>query len=576
MASKTLFASKNASITNTTNEAGGIAYSMTAKEALAQLAVTGCFNNTFYVKAEDHLAKVKDLAAKCDPEFVGKLAIYSREKGFLKDMPAFLVAYLSSLCATANRDENQLMQQRAQIRKEKRDVPATLEADIAKAHEKAERLNAITRTAFLRAIDNGKMLKNFVQIVRSGETGRKSLGTTTRNMIRSWFASKNDEQVFFQSIGNDPSLGDIVALTHPRPETRERAALFAHLLGKETTKLGGETIVVATALPPVVAAYEAFRKEPKGDVPKVPFEMVEGLDLSVEQWQELAVRQSWQSLRQRLNTFHRKGAFASEAVVKAVAAKLADEEAIRRAKAMPYQLLVTYLNVSPEMPKAITNALQDAVEIATRNIPVIDDVVVLMPDVSGSMHSSVTGQRVSPKTGRVETHTSKVRCIDVAALVAASFLRVNPQTYVIPFVERAFTDVRLNPKDSIMTNAEKLASLPYGGTNCSAALEVINRLGLKPALSMFVSDNESWVDSPRHGAASGSRTETMRQWKSIRHRRSDAKLVCNDIQPYMTTQAQSREDILNVGGFSDAVFEVVKQFVSGSATNWVSIIEAAA
>ena len=35
------------------------------------------------------------------------------------------------------------------------------------------------------------------------------------------------------------------------------------------------------------------------------------------------------------------------------------------------------------------------------------------------------------------------------------------------------------------------------------------------------------------------------------------KLVCIDIQPYGSTQAAERADILNIGGFSDAVFNVV-------------------
>jgi hypothetical protein len=35
------------------------------------------------------------------------------------------------------------------------------------------------------------------------------------------------------------------------------------------------------------------------------------------------------------------------------------------------------------------------------------------------------------------------------------------------------------------------------------------------------------------------------------------KFVCIDLQPYGTTQAPDRSDILNVGGFSDAVFSVV-------------------
>ena len=51
--------------------------------------------------------------------------------------------------------------------------------------------------------------------------------------------------------------------------------------------------------------------------------------------------------------------------------------------------------------------------------------------------------------------------------------------------------------------------------------------------------------------------------------------MCIDIQPYGTTQAQERADILNVGGFSDAVFDVVAGFANGKlgAEHWVGEIE---
>jgi 60 kDa SS-A/Ro ribonucleoprotein len=52
-------------------------------------------------------------------------------------------------------------------------------------------------------------------------------------------------------------------------------------------------------------------------------------------------------------------------------------------------------------------------------------------------------------------------------------------------------------------------------------------------------------------------------------------LVCIDIQPYATTQAQTREDILNIGGFSDQVFDVIADFAAGrlSADHWIGVIE---
>jgi 60 kDa SS-A/Ro ribonucleoprotein len=87
---------------------------------------------------------------------------------------------------------------------------------------------------------------------------------------------------------------------------------------------------------------------------------------------------------------------------------------------------------------------------------------------------------------------------------------------------------------------------------------------------VIVSDNESWVD------ASGARgTATLREWGAFRARNPRARLVLIDLQPYATTQATEREDILNVGGFSDHVFDVVAEFAAGRlhSDHWVGLIE---
>ncbi len=67
----------------------------------------------------------------------------------------------------------------------------------------------------------------------------------------------------------------------------------------------------------------------------------------------------------------------------------------------------------------------------------------------------------------------------------------------------------------------------------------------------------------------------MREWETFKTRNPKAKLVCIDIQPYRTVQAAEREDILNVGGFSDAVFDVIAAFARGGlrADHWVGVIE---
>ena len=67
----------------------------------------------------------------------------------------------------------------------------------------------------------------------------------------------------------------------------------------------------------------------------------------------------------------------------------------------------------------------------------------------------------------------------------------------------------------------------------------------------------------------------MVEWNRFKTRSPEARLVCIDLQPYGTTQAQERDEILNVGGFSDQVFETIVQFAEGTlgGEHWMSVIE---
>lgn len=124
------------------NAEGAPAYALTPRHQLAQYAATGCLNTTFYASAEAQLATVLELCQAVDPAFIAQTAVYCRERGYMKDMPALLVAVLAGQGA------------------------------------------AQFAPAFRRVINNGKMLRNFVQIMRSGAVGRKSLGSRPKNSCR--------------------------------------------------------------------------------------------------------------------------------------------------------------------------------------------------------------------------------------------------------------------------------------------------------------------------------------------------------------------------------------------------------
>ncbi len=498
--------------TDVLNEAAAPAYAMTPRHKLAQLAMTGCLSQTFYADANTQLKDVLTLTAELDDAFIARCAVYCREKGHMKDMAALLVVVL------------------------------------------ATRRSGLLGATFSRVIDNGKMLRNFVQILRSGATGRKSLGSRPKKLVQNWLNSASEYQLLSASVGNQPSLADVVKMVHPKPAEAWRDAFFAWLIGKP---------FIAGALPPATASLMAFRQR-GGELPNVPFMLLGNETLSTEHWAQLATRMSWQALRMNLNTLARNGVFELPEIVERVAKRLADADEIAKARVYPYQLLSAYRMTGAAVPLRIREALQDALEVSLRNVPKLEGRVVVCPDVSGSMSSAVTGYRKGA--------TSAVRCIDVAALMAAAVLRKQADARVLPF-EQGVVKLQLNPRDSVMSNAAKLAAIGGGGTNCSAPLAQLVSEKAKVDVVIIVSDNESWMDASRRGA-----TETMRQWMLLKRFNPAARLVCIDIQPYGSTQAKEQADILNVGGFGDAVFDVVSQFVSGQfgAAHWVEAIESVA
>ncbi|WP_338849696.1 RNA-binding protein [Massilia sp. W12] len=515
MANTTLFQSAKQAVINAVmskNHEQAPAYKLSDKHQLAQFAMTGCLGDTFYADAQTQLSDVLALCENLDAGYIARTAIYCRERGYMKDMPALLTAVLAA--------------------------------------RSAEQLKPV----FARVIDNGKMLRNFVQILRSGATGRKSLGTRPKKLVQQWLNTASEQALLSAAVGNAPSLADVVKMVHPKPTEAWREAFFAWLIGRPFQ---------IEALPPALRAFELYKQGQRESIPQVPFQMLTSLNMGANEWAAVARQGGWQMVRMNLNTFARHGVFQVEGMTQIIADKLRDPQAIAKARVFPYQLLAAYVMADGNVPGEVREALQDAMEIALLNVPQFEGRVVVCPDISGSMHSSVSGYRAV---------ASKVRCIDVAGLMSAALLRSNRQARVIPFAEEV-RQIDLNPRDSVMTNAQKLANTPGGGTNCSAPLAQLNREKAQADLVIYVSDNESWVDVRGHNS-----TGMMREWTEFKKRNPAAKLVCIDITPNATTQAAEAKDILNIGGFSDDVFKLIASFTAGQmgAAHWVGEIEAIA
>jgi 60 kDa SS-A/Ro ribonucleoprotein len=184
-----------------------------------QVFVTICFNNSFYASGADQLAKVMELSKELDAEFIAKTAVCARENASMKDLPALLLAVLST--------------------------------------KSPEHL----RRVFDRVIDTGGMLRTFVQIIRSGAVGRKSLGSAPKALVQKWLSSADDRRLIDAAVGSDPSLADIVRMVHPKPNDPMREAFYGWLLGKPCA---------LEALPRELQDFVAYQRDRSQEFPDVP------------------------------------------------------------------------------------------------------------------------------------------------------------------------------------------------------------------------------------------------------------------------------------------------------------------
>ncbi len=489
MANKSLFASLTSRLprANAVNEAGGRAYKLEPKHALAQVAATGTFGNAFYNTAETQLDEVLKLINEVDDnQYLAKLALYAREKAFMKDMPAALLVALSV------------------------------------------RDTELMHRVFDRVVDNGRVLRTVFQMIRSGQfknkagKGRVGLSSSVQRAFQRWLNTASVGKLLSASIGNDPSLRDILRMARPTPKDNARRAMFGWLTDKSIDKWAPAT---EADLPVEVQSLIAYRNSESeeaqaliaGGLDNVRWDLLSDAAKGPKVWAALARKMGPQALRMNLNTLLRHDVFKVDIslremnsahgvsglqMVDYVADRIADESEIRRSKQFPYQYFAAYLNADDNVPQKIKTALHKAAEIACGNVPELPGPVVIGLDTSGSMSSAVTGNR-----GRGAT--SKMRCIDVAALFAAAILRRNPDSVVIPFDTSAY-DAKIDPNDSILSIAERLAKYGGGGTDCSLPLVAANQKHAKRKFAgiVLVSDNESWVGTGRHGS-----TGVMTAWE---------------------------------------------------------------
>lgn len=146
-------------------------------------------------------------------------------------------------------------------------------------------------------------------------------------------------------------------------------------------------------------------------------------------------------------------------------AQLQDEKAVRRSKQLPFRFLSAYREVESAggMNSRVMQALSQAMQLSVANLPKLEGVTAVAADNSGSM-----AHKLSAK--------SAVSYADIANVFTALAGHLSDQGYSMAFGTDV-ASVSVNPADSILTNAQKVARADTKGMSTNGFLIPVHLMG---------------------------------------------------------------------------------------------------
>ena len=320
------------------NFAGEKAYVMTPELELYAAVVTTGLNASYYQSANARLDRIVKLIQKCDPEFVAKLAIYARNNMYLRSIPLVLTVELAKQATGTSLVSN------------------TVNNVVKRADEITE-------------------LLAYYQFANK-RTGTKKLNKLSKQIQKGLVKSFNnfDEYQFAKyNKSTDVKLKDALFLVHPKAKDEAQQIIF-NKIAKDTldTPYTWETELSKLGQNQFANVHEKSR--------------------AIKcKWEELILskRLGYMALMRNLRNILE--ANVSSSTIEIVCNYLSNENAVLRAKQMPFRFLAAYRELK-EVRSEYTSAVLDALEIATmhsaKNIKGFgfSTQVVIACDVSGSMH----------------------------------------------------------------------------------------------------------------------------------------------------------------------------------------------
>ncbi len=513
------------------NRAGQQAFSRSLEEDTLAVLTTQTLSNTFYVGqkelAKEFVEVIRKMSDK-DPVFLAKALIYARNKGLMKLAPTVGLAVLS---------EN-----------------------------KTDKGKRAFSQAFRHVIRIPDDLREFVELIRTGSFGgKKAMMGVRKIVVQNWLRHMSEYHALKYGSANSEgiTLRDILRLTHPLPKVLDRhkdgkGPSYDRLRSGAQAELFGWLVKgwekIGTEPSPTNALVWAFEKLKRSEDEKEIISLVKKYKLPWEVvvpavkkmskgiWTALLDGMPYMALLRNLNTMERHEVLKDDAIVKDIAKRLSDPEAVAKCKQLPFR----FWNAEKAYkgPRPIVDAIHDAMEQSFVNMPEIKGMKVgISPDSSGSM-----GSKVSDK--------GEATYADVANLFAAALFKKCEDVDLLPFDTDVYPEKgRVTKRSSILGIADKLRG-HGGGTEIGAPLKYYRQNRIKLDVWIGITDAEDWA-----GRGFVSELEAYRQ-------QINPKLKC-----FLVTIAPYRDGLTPVNypdvwctyGWSDSILKYIGLVLSGGA-----------
>lgn len=324
------------------NMEGATAYRLTPEWELYTSVVTTSLNNNFYEQEEERITRVRTLIGNCDPLFVARLAVYTREVMNLRSMPLVMAV------------------------------------ELARIHKGDNLVRRVIARTVRRADEITEMLA-YYQLANQ-RTGTKKLNRLSKQLqagLQDTFNAFDAYQFAKYNRKTEVRLRDALFLVHPKAKNERQQEIFDGIVNDTLpTPYTWETELSALGQKCFATSQEktaAFRTK----------------------WEELidSDKLGYMALLRNLRNLL-EAEVSGDHILK-VGQKLASEKAVENSSQLPFRFLAAYRELSntPSLyATMLMTALENAVQISARNIKGFECSarILIACDVSGSMQCPIS------------------------------------------------------------------------------------------------------------------------------------------------------------------------------------------